>query len=69
MKNELENPTIGIILCKNKNESLVEITLPEDKKQIFATKYSTILPQKAELKALLEDSKNKNYMPHNYDKR
>ncbi|GHT39565.1 hypothetical protein FACS189437_03280 [Bacteroidia bacterium] len=57
VKNELENPTIGIILCKNKNESLVEITLPEDKKQIFAAKYSTILPQKAELKALLENSK------------
>jgi hypothetical protein len=44
IKNELENPTIGIILCKNKNESLVEITLPEDKKQIFAAKYSTVLP-------------------------
>jgi hypothetical protein len=35
---------------------LVEITLPKDKKQIFAAKYSTVLPQKAELKALLENS-------------
>jgi hypothetical protein len=58
VKNEHENPTIGIILCKNKNESLVEITLPEDKKQIFAAKYSTVLPQKSELKALLKNSKN-----------
>jgi predicted nuclease of restriction endonuclease-like (RecB) superfamily len=57
VKNETENPTIGIILCKNKNENLVEITLPEDKKQIFAAKYSTVLPKKAELKALLENSK------------
>jgi predicted nuclease of restriction endonuclease-like (RecB) superfamily len=57
VKNEFETPTIGIILCKNKNESLVEITLPEDKKQIFAAKYSTVLPQKAELKELLENSK------------
>jgi predicted nuclease of restriction endonuclease-like (RecB) superfamily len=54
VKNELENPTIGIILCKNKNKNLVEITLPKDEKQIFASKYSTVLPQKSELKALLE---------------
>lgn len=58
VKNELENSTIGIILCKNKNENLVEITLPEDKKQIFATKYSTVLPKKSELKALLENLNN-----------
>jgi predicted nuclease of restriction endonuclease-like (RecB) superfamily len=57
IKSDSENKTIGIILCKNKNESLVEITLPEDKKQIFAAKYNTVLPQKAELKALLENSR------------
>jgi predicted nuclease of restriction endonuclease-like (RecB) superfamily len=56
VKNEIENQTIGIILCKNKNENLVEITLPEDKKQIFASKYSTVLPQKSQLKALLENT-------------
>ncbi|TRX29163.1 DUF1016 domain-containing protein [Flavobacterium franklandianum] len=53
VKNETENPTIGIILCKNKTESLVEITLPEGNKQIFASKYQTILPTKEELKSLL----------------
>jgi predicted nuclease of restriction endonuclease-like (RecB) superfamily len=53
VKNENENPTIGIILCKNKTESLVEITLPEGNKQIFASKYQTILPTKEELKSLL----------------
>ena len=33
-----ENPTIGIVLCKLKNDSLVELTLPKDA-NIFATKY------------------------------
>jgi hypothetical protein len=34
---------------------LVEITLPEDNEQIFASKYQTILPSKDELKKLLEE--------------
>lgn len=53
VKNENENPTIGIILCKNKNESLVEITLSEGNKQIYASKYQTVLPSKEALKTLL----------------
>ena len=52
-KTEDENPTIGIILCKDKNETLVELTLPKNS-QIFASKYQTILPDKEELKKLLE---------------
>ena len=54
-KTEDENPTIGIILCKDKNETLVELTLPKES-QIFASKYQTILPNKQELQKLLEDS-------------
>lgn len=49
-----ENPTIGIILCKNKKESLVEMTLPEGNNQIFASKYRTVLPSKGELLGFLE---------------
>jgi len=49
-----ENPTIGIILCKDKKQSIVELTLPENNKQIFASKYETVLPSKDELKKLLE---------------
>lgn len=41
-----ENKTIGIILCKDKSTALVEITLPEDNNQIFASRYETILPDK-----------------------
>ena len=50
-----ENPTIGIILCKDKNQSIVEMTLPEDNSQIFASKYQTVLPSKEELQRLLDD--------------
>lgn len=50
-----ENPTIGIVLCKQKNETLVRITLPKDNQQIFASKYQTILPSKEELKQLIEN--------------
>lgn len=49
-----ENPTIGILLCKNKNDAVVEMTLPEDNAQIFASKYLTVLPSKEELKKLIE---------------
>ena len=53
VKTEEENRTIGIILCKDKNETLIEITLPEGNDQIFASRYKTILPSKKELKKLL----------------
>jgi predicted nuclease of restriction endonuclease-like (RecB) superfamily len=41
-----ENKTIGIILCKDKSQTLVEITLPENNDQIFASRYQTVLPDK-----------------------
>ena len=49
-----ENSTIGIVLCKDKKQSLVEMTLPENNTQIFASKYETVLPSKEELKKLLQ---------------
>jgi predicted nuclease of restriction endonuclease-like (RecB) superfamily len=54
VKLENENKTIGIVLCKKKNDTLVEITLPENNEQIFASKYETVLPSKKELKQLIE---------------
>ena len=50
-----ENKTIGIILCRDKNNAVVEMTLPEDNAQIFASKYETVLPKKEDLKRLLEE--------------
>lgn len=53
-KTEDENLTIGIILCKDKSKALVEMTLPKDNTQIYASKYLTVLPNKEELQNLLE---------------
>ena len=54
-KTEDENSTIGIILCKDKSKALVELTIPKDNNQIYASKYLTILPNKEEFKKLLEE--------------
>ena len=53
VKDATENPTIGIVLSKVKNQAVVEITLPERNRQIFASKYQTILPTKESLQELL----------------
>ena len=49
-----ENPTIGILLCKEKNDALVEITLPENS-NIFAAEYALYLPDKKVLQKKLEE--------------
>lgn len=54
VKTDEESKTIGIVLCKDKNDSLVEITLPKENKQIFASKYRLYLPSKKELKKQME---------------
>lgn len=48
--NEGDNPPIGIILCADKSDTLVKYTLPEDNKQIFASKYLLYIPTEEELK-------------------
>jgi len=55
VKLEEESKTIGIILCQNKSEAVVEFTLPENNTQIFASKYLTVLPSKESLKKLIEN--------------
>ena len=53
LMNPGDNPPVGIVLCAEKNDAVVEYTLPQDEKQIFAAKYMTYLPSKEELKQLL----------------
>lgn len=55
VKQDDENSTIGIILCRHKNNAIVEITLPQSNNLLFATKYQTVLPSKEELKQLIEN--------------
>lgn len=49
-----ENPTIGIILCKEENRTVVEFTLPASNNTIFAKEYKLYLPSKAELQRQLK---------------
>ena len=53
-KQDDETPTVGIILCKDKSKALVEMTLPKDNEQIYASQYLTILPNKADFQKILE---------------
>lgn len=44
-----ENPTIGILLCADKNESMVKFALPENNTTILASKYQLYLPTEAQM--------------------
>lgn len=49
-KQDFENPTIGILLCTDKNDSVVKISLPKNNKSIMASKYQLYLPKEEELR-------------------
>lgn len=53
-KTEDENPTIGILLCKDKSEQMVELTLSKDS-NIYASKYELYLPDKKLLQEKLKE--------------
>ena len=54
VKQDFEKPTIGILLCKSKKDSLVELTLPKDA-NIYASEYAIYLPDKKELQQKLKE--------------
>ena len=45
-----DNPTLGLILCTDKNDAVVKYTLGPDQKKIFASRYKLYLPTEAELR-------------------
>lgn len=56
IKADDENPSVGLLLCADKNDAIVQYTLPADNNNIFAGKYMTYLPDKESLKKLLSDN-------------
>ena len=52
-----DNPTIGIILCAEKDETVVKYSILNDNNQLFATKYMPYMPTEAELIAEIEHQK------------
>ena len=51
IREEWENPAIGLLLCADKNDAVVKYTLPEGDQSIFAAKYRLYLPSEAEIMA------------------
>ncbi len=49
VKQKGDNPTVGLVLCKDKKDAVVRYTLPKDNKQIFASRYKLYLPTEEEL--------------------
>lgn len=54
-----DNPTIGLILCSEKNEVIVKYSILNEAKQIFASKYKLTLPSEEELKLEIEKERKK----------
>ncbi len=54
VKQPFEKPTVGILLCKEKNDALVELTLPKDA-NVYASAYQLYLPDKALLQAKMKE--------------
>jgi len=52
-----DNPTLGVILCAEKDETVVKYSMLNDSNQLFATKYMPFLPTEAELIAEIEREK------------
>lgn len=53
-KQEYENPTIGILLCADKNDAVVKYSLPKENETILASKYQLYLPSKEDLLDILD---------------
>lgn len=56
-RGEDDNPTIGIILCDSKDETIVKYSVIQENQHLFASKYQRILPTEAELIAEIEREK------------
>ena len=53
-KNDDDNPTIGLLLCSEKNEAIAKYSVLHDEKQMFASKYVLALPTAEELEKQIE---------------
>lgn len=58
-KNEDDNPTIGLLLCSEKNEAVAKYSVLNDAKQMFASKYRFTLPTAEELQIQIETERKR----------
>ena len=55
VKIDRESPTIGVLLCADKNNAVVKYSLPKDNETILASEYQLYMPTVEDLKKLLEE--------------
>ncbi len=58
-RSEGNNPTIGILLCSEKDETIVKYSVLNDKNNLFASKYLLYLPKEEELKQIIEQDRTR----------
>ncbi len=63
-KGKDDHPTIGIILCSEKDETIVKYSVLAENEKLFASKYRLYLPKKAELKELIEQDRIRLELDH-----
>ena len=56
-KSDNDNPTIGLLLCTQKDETIVKYSVLNDKNNLFASKYVMYLPKEEELKKIIEQDR------------
>lgn len=56
-KSDDDNPTIGLLLCTEKDETIVKYSVLNDKNNLFASKYILYLPKEEELKQLIDQDR------------
>jgi len=56
-RGEEDNPTIGILLCSEKDETIVKYSVLNDQNNLFANKYLLYLPKEEDLKKLIEEDR------------
>lgn len=56
-RNEGDNPTIGILLCSEKDETIVKYSVLNDRNNVFASKYLLYLPKEEELKHIIDQDR------------
>lgn len=57
-KSETDNPTIGILLCSEKDETIVKYSVLADKTSLFASQYLLYMPKEEELKQIIEQDRH-----------
>ncbi|MDE7143874.1 MAG: PDDEXK nuclease domain-containing protein, partial [Muribaculaceae bacterium] len=63
-RTEGDNPTLGIVLCSETDQDIAKYSVLNGNKQLFASKYLTILPSEQELRTEIETQKQLFYLQH-----